>query len=430
MGYTVVGVDDDARRIAGLNAGTPPLFEPGLDELLQRNLASGRLRYTVDLPSALRGSSFAFIAYDTPVDENDKVDLTQLFSTTAALAEHFDAGTVVIINSQVPVGTCEQLHSAIRARKPAREFGLAYVPENLRLGRALERFMKPAMVVIGSKECSTLDRVEELYSALHSPIVRMDLASAEMTKHAINSYLATCVSFINEIANLCDESGADATQVATALRLDERVSPLAPLLPGGLGFAGGTLARDLRALQTLGKRVNHPTHLVDAVLSVNEVQKRLVWRRLHKLYGSVNGLNLGVLGLTYKPGTSTLRRSVAIEIMRELSAAGASIKAYDPKAALEELHGEKCFYFCRQPAEVAKDSDAIIIITDWPEFKSLDYAALGIQMKHRVLIDTKNLLDPNQLRAIGFTYFDVGRGSASGPLQTIGEHNTKGATCG
>jgi UDPglucose 6-dehydrogenase len=430
MGHTVVGVDYDAQRIAGLNAGTPPLFEPGLDELLHRNLASGRLRYTVNLPDALRGSSFVFITYDTPVDEDDKVDLTQLFSTTAVLAEHLDPGTVVIISSQVPVGTCEQLHSVICARKQSCEFGLAYVPENLRLGRALERFMKPAMVIIGSKESSTLDRVEKLYSALDSPIVRMDLPSAEMTKHAINSYLATCVSFINEISNLCDESGADATRVATALRMDERVSPHAPLLPGGLGFAGGTLARDLRALQALGKRVNHPTHLVDAVLSVNQEQKRLIWRRLHKVYGSVKGLNLGVLGLTYKPGTSTLRRSVAIEIMRELAAAGASIKAYDPKAALEELNGEYCFYFCRQPAEVAKDSDAIIIITEWPEFKSLDYAALAVQMKHRVLIDTKNLLDPNQLRALGFTYFDVGRGSASGPLQTTGEHNTKGATCG
>jgi UDPglucose 6-dehydrogenase len=430
MGYTVVGVDDDTRRIAGLNAGTPPLFEPGLDELLQRNLASGRLRYTLDLPDALRGSSFAFITYDTPVDENDKVDLTQLFSTTAALAEHLDPGTVVIVNSQVPVGTCEQLHSAIRARNPAREFGLAYVPENLRLGRAVERFMKPAMVTIGSKESGTLDRVEELFSALHSPVVRMDLESAEMTKHAINSYLATCISFIDEIANLCDESGADATRVAAALRMDERVSPHAPLLPGGLGFAGGTLARDLRALQALGKRVNHPTHLVDAVLSVNEEQKGLVRRRLHKLYGSVKGLNLGVLGLTYKPGTSTLRRSVALEIIHELAAAGASIKAYDPKAALEELHGEDCFHVCRHPAEVAKDSDAIIIITEWPEFKSLDYAALAIQMRHRVLIDTKNLLDPRQLRALGFTYFDVGRGSAFGPLQTTGERSTQGATCG
>ena len=429
MGYAVVGVDDDARRIAGLNAGTPPLFEPGLDELLQRNLASGKLRYTLDVRDALRGSSFVFITYDTPVDEEDKVDLTQLFSTTAVLAEHLDPGTVVIINSQVPVGTCEQLHSSIRGRKPAREFGLACVPENLRLGRALERFMKPAMVIIGSRESSTLDRVEELYSALHSPIVRMDLPSAEMAKHAINSYLATCVSFIDEIACLCDESGANATSVATALRLDERVSPHAPLLPGGLGFAGGTLARDLRALQALGKRVNHPTHLVDAVLSVNEEQKRIVWRRLHKLYGSVKGLNLGVLGLTYKPGTSTLRRSVAVEIIRELAAAGASIKAYDPKAALEELHGENCFYFCGQPAEVAKDSDAIIIITEWPEFKSLDYEALAKQMRHRVLIDTKNLLNPNQLRDLGFAYFDVGRGSAS-PLQTTGERISKGATCG
>lgn len=411
MGHTVVGVDEDAERISALNAGVPPLFEPGLEELLQRNLASGRLRYTLELWEGLRGSSFVFITYDTPVDENDKVDLSQLFSTTATLAEHLDPGTVVIVNSQVPVGTCEQLESLIRSRRPSCEFGFACVPENLRLGRALERFMKPAMIVVGSKESSTLDRVEQFYSALDSPIVRMDLSSAEMTKHAINSYLATCVSFIDEIANLCDESGADASKVSAALRLDERVSPHAPLLPGGLGFAGGTLARDVRALQALGKRLNYPTYLMDAVLNVNEEQKCLVQRRLHNLYGSVSGLNLGVLGVTYKPGTSTLRRSVAIEIMRELSAAGASIKAYDPKAAYAELGAESCFSFCRQPADVARDSDAIIIITEWPEFKALDYAALALQMRNRVVIDTKNLLDPKHLRKLGFIYFDVGRGS-------------------
>ena len=411
MGYSVIGVDEDTTRIAKLSLGTAPLFEPGLDALLQQGLASGRLRFTTNYADGLRGSRYVWLAYDTPVNDRDEVDLTRITAAAQTIAQYLEDDAVVIVHSQVPIGTCEHLETMIRAGSPGRRFGIACVPENLRLGRALECFRKPAMIVIGSNQEATVDRVEAFCSMLPCRKVRMNLRSAEMTKHAINSYLATCVSYINELANLCDAVGANASMVSEALRMDERVSPHAPLRPGGLGFAGATLARDLRALQAVGKRVGHPTHLFDAVLQVNEEQKQIVHQRLNALFGSLDRLTVGILGLTYKTGTSTLRRSAAIEIARGLKSAGAIVKAYDPKAAIEELDGEDVVQFCSSADEVATDSNALVIVTEWPEFKDLDFAALGARMKHRVLIDTKNLLEPDRLRTLGYTYSDIGRGT-------------------
>ncbi len=411
LGYTVVGIDEDAPRVAKLNAGAAPLFEPGLDDLLQRGLASGNLRFTTDYADGLRGASFVWIAYDTPVNERDEVDLTGVMAAAEEIGRHIENAAIVIVQSQVPVGTCERIESIVRAGASSRRFGIACVPENLRLGKALECFRNPAMMVIGSDQLTTADRVESLLSRIPCKKVRMDLRSAEMTKHAINFYLATCVSYINELANLCDALGANAGMVSSALRMDERVSPRAPLLPGGLGFAGATLARDVRSLQAVGKRVGHPTHLADAVLEVNEEQKRIVLRRLKEQFGSLDRLTVGLLGLTYKVGTSTLRRSAAIEIARALKNAGASVKGYDPKAAIEELRGDDVLQFCSSPEEVAINSNALVIITEWPEFKNLDFVALGARMKDRVLIDTKNLLDSERLLSLGYVYSDIGRGT-------------------
>jgi UDPglucose 6-dehydrogenase len=415
LGFQVVGVDDDGRRILGLQQGKPPLYEPGLEDLVRRNLSRGKLEFTTDLRSALRGSPYVLLTYDTPVDESDQTDLTQIWTTVDIVAEHLEPGAVVIVSSQVPVGTCDTIVKRISSVSPQREFGLAYVPENLRLGRALERFMRPAMIVIGADSENTLDRVEAFYSYASSPRLRMDLRSAEMCKHAINAYLATCVSFIGELAHLCDEVGANAMKVSDALFRDERVSPHAPLRPGGLGFAGGTLARDLRALEALGRRLNYPTYLTNAVLQVNEEQKRLVERRLRHLYGSFQGLTIGLLGLTYKPGTSTLRRSVALEIAARLGSLGAKIKAYDPKVSLDELRGSQPFGFCALPEEVAAGGHALVILTEWPEFKDLDYRRLASVMDRPVLIDTKNLLDRDRMCEFGFEYFDIGRGTPSPP---------------
>lgn len=409
LDYSVTGVDKDSKKVNDLNSGIPPLFELGLEELIKSNLDSKKLSYTTDLAQALKGCGYVLITFDTPVNEKDEVDLSEIFATSTELAKYMENGSVIIVSSQVPVGTCEQIESAIQQNNPSLDFNIAYSPENLRLGQAIECFNNPGRIVIGADSSSTLDKVESFFDVISAPKLRMDLRTAEMTKHALNVFLATSISFSSEIANLCDELGADALKVATALRMDGRIGPKIPLLPG-LGFAGGTLARDLRVLQNLGDEHDCETHLIDAVLEVNEQQNKIVIRILRKVFGSISNLTIGILGITYKAGTSTLRRSAAIEIIKELVENGAVVKAYDPKAEMEEIRLHNEFEFCNDPYIVARDSDALVIVTDWPEFRDLDFDLIKTIMKKPILIDTKNMLDDEQVLVKGIQYYGVGRG--------------------
>jgi len=410
LGYSVIGVDRDAKKVEALNKGIPPLFEPGLEELISGNIRAGRLSYTTDLGRALKGSRYLLIAYDTPVDDNDETDLSEIFDTARELPRYLENDSVIIVSSQVPVGTCERIKSLIKENSSASlDFDIAYSPENLRLGQAIECFKKPERIVIGADSSATLDRVETFFDVVAVPKLRMNLRSAEMTKHALNAFLATSISFANEIANLCDELGADALKVAAALKSDSRIGPKLPLLPG-LAFAGGTLARDLKTLKKFGETSGYETPLINGVLTVNERQNGLVLRKLQKIYGSVNKLNVGILGLTYKAGTSTLRRSAALEIIRDLVREGAVVKAHDPKASPEEIVLHKEFKFCSDPYEVARGADALVIITEWPEYSKLDFDVIKSAMKKPVLIDTKNMLNDEQMTRKGFIYLGVGRG--------------------
>lgn len=409
LGYHVVGVDFDVARVEDLNAGIPPIFEPGLDEMLKTNLDSKRLLYTIDISLAVRGADYVLVTFDTPVDENDNVDLTPVFEACKQLGTYLKDGAIVIISSQVPVGSCDSLKSLIGKSKPKGDFDIVYSPENLRLGNAIEYFKKPDRIVIGSDNNMTLDKAEELFSVIPSPKLRMSLSSAEMTKHALNAFMATCISFGNEIANLCDETGADALEVAKALKSDIRIGAGIPLLPG-LAFAGGTLARDLKVLKKLGKDTNYETALIDGVLTVNQRQNRLVVRKLKKIYNRLSGLNIGILGLTYKAGTSTLRRSAALNIIHDLVDEGAAVRAYDPKAAIEEVRKHKDFIFITDPYLLAEGADALVVVTDWPEFKDLDFDLIKVKMKQPVIIDAKNMFDRELLVGKGFKYSGVGRG--------------------
>lgn len=409
LGYFVVGVDKSLKVVQDLNKCIPPIFEPGLQELLTNNINSGRLSYTTDLSHALKGSSYVLMTFDTPVDENDEVNLFPIFDISKKLAKHLENGSIIIVSSQVPVGTCDQIKLLIKQNNPSLDFDVACSPENLRLGQAIECFKNPERIVIGADSSSTLDRVEALFDVIAAPKLRMNLRTAEMTKHALNAFLATSISFANEIANLCDEVGANALKIAAALRSDARIGQKMPLLPG-LAFAGGTLARDLKILKNLGESHGCETALINGVLRVNQQQNGLVVRKLQKIYGSVKNLTVGILGLTYKAGTSTLRRSAALEIIRDLTGEGASVKAYDPKASSEEIRLHKEFEFCSEPYEVARGSDALVIVTDWPEFKNLDFDLIKSSMNKPVIIDAKNMLDDDQLIRKGFLYTGVGRG--------------------
>ncbi len=411
LGYQVIGIDDDIDRVNNLNLGIPPVFEPGLKELILSNIERRRLTYTTDIKT-IENCAHVMITFDTPVDENDDVDLSSILDACRKMSTNLNNGTMIIISSQVPVGTCDYIKSTIKLVNSSIELEIAYCPENLRLGKAIDYFMKPDRIVIGADNIESLDRVEKFFNIIAAPKLRMDLRSAEMTKHALNAFLATSISFANEIANLCDEAGADAVSVISALKSDSRIGQGVPLHPG-LAFSGGTLARDLKILAKLGNDNNYDTSLINGVLEVNRRQNSLVIKKLRKIFGELSGLTVGILGLTYKAGTSTLRRSASLEIIKELTANRITIKAYDPKADPEEVRLHKNFEFLPDPYTVAKDSDALVILTEWHEFTCLDFDLIKAIMKKPVVIDAKNLLDSQMLIQKGFIYSGIGRGKTS-----------------
>ena len=287
---------------------------------------------------------------------------------------------------------------------------MAYVPENLRLGQAIERYLHPDMLVVGADDPEAQERVDRLFAAIEAPRVRTDLATAEMAKHAINTFLATSISFANELANLSQLEGADTDALLQVLRLERRIGPRVPLAPG-MGFAGGTLARDVKALEDVGERHGYAARLLEAVLRVNDGQQGLPIRWLEQAYGTLAGRRVGVLGLTYKPGTSTLRRSSSVAMIRRLVQAGAVVSAADPEADLDEIADLPPFEFGRDPYRTAVDADALVVATPWPEFAALDYARLRVGMRHPLVLDMPRLLDRAALEAAGFTYVAVGLGA-------------------
>lgn len=411
LGHHVRGVGPDLAAVVSLNAAVPPVREPKLASILERNLRAGRLRYTTGYAEALADAQFAFISIDTPVDEEDRSDLTPIFEAARQIARHAPAPLVVAVTAQVPVGTCSQLAGLMRSEAPGRPWRIAYVPEFLRLGTAVENFRRADRFIIGCDDAGAAGQLAALLAPLKRPILKMGLLSAEMAKHAANAFLAASISFINEVADLAAEAGADVTDVVRALKTDRRIGPHAFLSPG-LGFAGGTLGREVRTLQQLGRRSGRPTALMDAVWEVNLERARFVARCLERIFGSLAGLAVGVLGLTYKPGTSTLRRSVALEIIADLAGRGTRVKAFDPLANLAEAARLPPFEMCPDPYRAAEGADAVVLITEWAGLAELDFARLRSRMRRPVFIDTRNRLEPAELERHGFLYVGVGRGGA------------------
>ena len=409
LGYRVLAADHDAGKIKALASGKAPLFEPGLDELLQKGLKSGRLKFTVDVAGCVKCRRDVMIMFDTPVDENDQSDLSEVFSTAAEIAPNLENDTLLFVTAQVPVGSCDRIAQTIREKNPGLNFGVAYSPENLRLGQAIDRFLHPALPVLGANDPATLDRAEQLLAPLKASWVRVNLRTAEMTKHALNAFLATSVTFANELGNLCDELGADGHKLAEVLRLEPRIGPKAMLFPG-LGFSGGTLARDMQTLRGLGDRLGVDTPMLDGVWNSNQQQNRLVLRKLRKKLGNLAGRRVAVLGLTYKPDTSTLRRSAALEIIGDLARENMSVRAHDPKADRGELKSLSGFAFCEDVYEAVKGAEALVLITPWKEYKALDFDRVKKTMSVPLIIDTANLLDGDHLVKMGFAYMDIGRG--------------------
>jgi UDPglucose 6-dehydrogenase len=405
--YDVVGHDHDRRTVDDLNAGVPPLFEPGLAELIAAGISAERLRFTTR--AADIGSAHTlWVAFDTPVDEEDRADVEFIAGAISGWLPFLAPGTLVIISSQIPVGFTARMEG--EARRDGLDLSFAYLPENLRLGQALDVFRRPDRVVAGVRNDADRDRIARLLQPFTESVVWMSVESAEMAKHALNAFLATSITFANEIAAICERVGADFKDVERALRSESRIGPRA-YLAAGLGFAGGTLARDVRALKAIGEERQVSTDVLDGVLKTNARQQRWAASTLLRELGELQDKKIAVLGLTYKPGTDTLRRSSVVELCRRVHAEGARIIAFDP--AVHHLGEEAAFIDLVDTPELAlAGADALVVGTEWPEFLTLSPSSLD-SMRRRLVIDPKRWLEDRLHEDGTISYFGVGLSAAA-----------------
>lgn len=410
LGNSVTGFDKDIKVIENLNRGIAPLEEPDLSELIKKNIASGTLRFSQDFSDA-REAEIVWFAFDTPVDENDEIDLGVIFQTLEDIVQYLKDGVVVVFSSQLPVGTSEEIKKIIRKKRKDLQFAIAYVPENLQLGRALKSFFEPGRIVIGAENEKTFTLIEDIFASLGAEFLRMNLASAEMSKHALNAFLATSLSFIYDIADLCEKVGADVADVARALRSDPRIGQAA-YLDASLGFSGGTLGRDLRVLLKKGNEKGVDLDVIAGVWRKNSLRRSGVIKILSNELGALKGKTIGILGLTYKVGTSTLRRSLALEVAEELKKVGAVIRAADPAAKRDEVESRGIEFFT-DAVDMAKNCEALMLLTAWPQFKDLDFEKISSSMKQpKILFDSRNFLKDHEekIKATGIRYMGLGRG--------------------
>ena len=400
--FQVTGLDFDAATIAQLSRGAAPVLEPGLNQLLAAGLAAKRLSFTTDAQAACTGADILWLTYDTPVDDNDASNIAWVKDQFARCATHLRPGTLVIVSSQLPVGTCRQFESAY----PQLRFACS--PENLRLGRALETFEKQDRVIVGLRDATVRPLLEQLFAPFTPKVHFMRTESAEMLKHALNSFLALSVSFINEVASLCETVGADAHEVAFGLKSEPRIGVRAYLKPGS-AFAGGTLARDVVTLTALGDQRQRPLTLIPAIKRSNDLHRGWAMNRLQTRFGELRGKTIALLGLTYTPNTDTLRRSSAIELCVDLLAAGARVQAFDP--VVRQLPPEVAAAALRPSiAEAITGADAAVVCTEWPEFRQAPWSEL-VRLLHSppIVIDANRFLDAEVKNIPQLEHLSVGR---------------------
>jgi UDPglucose 6-dehydrogenase len=387
-----VGHDPDEATLLKLLAAQPPVFEPGLVDLLQACLSTGRLSFNHNLASSVLGADIVWVTFDTPLDEREVGDVEFIERQVEALFPHLRDGVLVLISSQVPVGFTAKMEKVWRSAYPDRKASFAYSPENLRLGRALDAFRHPERVVVGTRSREDQDRLGLLFAPFCSRVEWMSVESAEVTKHAVNAFLATSITFINEVAGICEQVGADAKEVERGLKSEPRVGPRAYLSPGS-GFAGGTLARDVAFLTQTAKQAGIATTLLSAVPVSNDNHKGWPRRKLKEMLGEVSGKTVAVLGLTYKPGTDSLRCSSAVETCLWLSQQGATVRAYDP--AINQLPPElsKHIRLCGTTQEALKGADALLVATEWPMFRTMSIDELVREMRAPIVVDPSRFLN-------------------------------------
>ena len=412
FGIDVVCVDKDAAKIAALEGGRIPIFEPGLERLVRENREKGRLQFSTDLPAAVRGADAVFIAVGTPTRRGDgHADLSYVFAAAEEIADALAGDAVIVTKSTVPVGTGRKVAEIVRGRRPDLTFDVVSNPEFLREGSAIEDFMRPDRVVIGAESERARAVMQQIYRPLfliETPIVFTGLETAELIKYAGNTFLATKITFINEIANLCEKVGADVHDVARGIGLDGRIGR--KFLHPGPGFGGSCFPKDCLALVHTAREYGAPQTIVETVLGVNASRKKAMAQRvIDACGGSVAGKRVAVLGLAFKPNTDDMRDAPSLDIVPALLAAGAQVSAYDPEGMKEARGLLPGVEFSAGSYEAMQDADALVVLTEWTEFRALDVARMKGLMRSPIVVDLRNVYDPAEMRAAGFSYHSVGR---------------------
>lgn len=409
LGNRVIALDVDQKRIDNLKKGIMPIYEPGLDELVKRNVAAGRLAFTTSYAEALQGNEFAFIAVGTPSGVNGEADLQYVASAAESIAKNMTGPLVIINKSTVPIGTGDWVGEIVTRSQPRPiAFSVVSCPEFLREGSAIADFMSPHRTVIGSLHRDAAEKVAQLHLALRAPIVITDLRTAEMIKYASNAFLATKISFMNELADLCETVGADVKEVAAGMGYDARIGR--HFLDAGLGWGGSCFPKDVKALAYMAKQKGLAPQILDAVTDVNYARRHSAVRQLSDMLGGLKGKSIGLLGLAFKPNTDDMREAPSIDIAAHLAEAGAIVRAYDPVAmdvARPILPSVEMF---KDPYEMAAGCDGLMVVTEWNEFKQLDLDQLKAVLKQPVVFDGRNIYDPALMKNKGFRYRAMGRG--------------------
>ncbi len=409
LGNRVVTVDIDETKIENLKKGILPIYEPGLSELVERNVKAGRLSFTTSYEEGLQGAKYVFICVGTPEGVDGEADLKYVRSAAQTIAKAMDHPLIIINKSTVPVGTGDWVTEIVRKAQPTPiDFSVVSCPEFLREGAAIADFLNPDRAVFGSTNREAAEAVAELYEPLNATTVITDLRTAEMIKYASNAFLATRISFINEISIICERLGADVEEVARGMGIDKRIGP--HFLKAGVGYGGSCFPKDVKALAYMAQTHGMHPQLLNAVMEINDFQRKHIILKLRDMLDGVEGKTVGLLGLAFKENTDDVRESPSLTVARYLLNQGATVKAYDPVAmenAGKEVRG---IQLCGDPYEVAEGADALAILTPWNEFKQLDMARVLKSMKQPILVDGRNMYAPEDMRELGFVYRGVGRG--------------------
>lgn len=414
FGVHVVGVDKDEAKVEALTRGKVPIYEPGLETLVQKNMDEGRLRFTTDLGSSIESAQVVFIAVGTPPRADGAADLTFIDEVARSIAQHLNGYKVIVTKSTVPVGTGQRIESIVREGTGGKvPFAVVSNPEFLREGSAIEDFMQPDRVVIGTRDPRAAEMMKDVYSPLDAagvPFIVTDVETAELIKYASNGFLATKISFINEVAQICEAWGANVEVVSRGMGLDTRIGP--KFLSAGPGFGGSCFPKDTRAAAQIAHEQGLRFRIIEAVLEVNEAVQARMAEKIDSAMGGLEGKTIAVLGLSFKPNTDDIRESPALPIVQTLLDRGAKVRAYDPEA----MEGCRPLFptltFCEGPYETADGADALVIVTEWNEFRKLELDRLKTLLHQPLVIDLRNLYEPGKMAAAGFRYVSIGRPEA------------------